>query len=308
MRCSPGVPIEPKPVKTPSVYRDIITHTSIYSIAILAGKASSFILLPLYTRALTPSDYGTMELLELTSFILSAMVGMRIGDSLFYYYSKATTDERKRLTISTVLLGSILLGIAGGAIGWFGAAYLSRLVFGSDHYAHYFRLVAAAFVFSPPAELGFCYIRALNRSYLYLFASIGRLAVSITLTVLFVVFWRLGVTGVLWSGVLSAAAVTVVTTAFCLSHIRFRVRFGTRLLGSFIRYSAPLGVSSLGVFIINYGDRFFLQRYVSLADIGIYALAYKAGMLITYLQMPFETYWRAQMFSIIKAPHGRRPG
>ena len=47
-----------------------------------------------------------------------------------------------------------------------------------------------------------------------------------------------------------------------------------------------------------------MQRNVSLTEVGIYALAYKLGMLVAYIQSPFETYWRAQMFAIMKREHG----
>jgi O-antigen/teichoic acid export membrane protein len=70
------------------------------------------------------------------------------------------------------------------------------------------------------------------------------------------------------------------------------------------RYAVPLGVSGIGFLILHYGDRFFLQRYVPLAEVGIYALAYKLGMMISYLQMPFDVYWSAQLFNLATGPKG----
>jgi O-antigen/teichoic acid export membrane protein len=71
-----------------------------------------------------------------------------------------------------------------------------------------------------------------------------------------------------------------------------------------VRYSAPLGVAGLGMLFIHYGDRFFLQRYVSLADIGIYSLAYKLGMFVANFHGPFVNYWSVEMFSIAKRRDG----
>jgi O-antigen/teichoic acid export membrane protein len=91
-----------------------------------------------------------------------------------------------------------------------------------------------------------------------------------------------------------------------LSDVHIWRDFDFGLLRSFIRYSAPLGISSLGIFAINYGDRFFLQRNVSMTELGLYSLAYKIGMLITYIQMPFDVYWRSQVFSIVRTPDGEK--
>ena len=40
----------------------------------------------------------------------------------------------------------------------------------------------------------------------------------------------------------------------------------------------PIGLGGVAMLVIHYGDRFFLQRSASLADVGIYSLAYKLGM------------------------------
>ena len=78
-----------------SIVKEIVRGTSIYSIAILASRATAFVLLPVYTRYLTPEDYGVLELLELTSFVFSGVIGLKIGESLFYHYSATDSPEQK---------------------------------------------------------------------------------------------------------------------------------------------------------------------------------------------------------------------
>jgi O-antigen/teichoic acid export membrane protein len=41
-------------------------HALVYGAGILLAKAIAFVMLPVYTRFLTPSDYGVMELIEMT--------------------------------------------------------------------------------------------------------------------------------------------------------------------------------------------------------------------------------------------------
>jgi O-antigen/teichoic acid export membrane protein len=76
------------------------------------------------------------------------------------------------------------------------------------------------------------------------------------------------------------------------------------LLKKVIKFAAPLGMSSLSLFVINYGDRFFLQRHVSLSELGVYSLAYKAGLIVAFVQLPFDTYWNAQMFTVARSVRG----
>jgi O-antigen/teichoic acid export membrane protein len=78
------------------------------------------------------------------------------------------------------------------------------------------------------------------------------------------------------------------------------------LLKRMSAYGWTLSLSGAAMLVVHYGDRYLLRHYVSLAEIGIYSLAYKIGMIISYLQQPFDIYWRAQMFSVVKMPDGDR--
>ena len=47
---------EPSP--GPTSFRTLGRQTAIYSFGVMLGRAVSFLMLPVYTRYLTPSDYG----------------------------------------------------------------------------------------------------------------------------------------------------------------------------------------------------------------------------------------------------------
>lgn len=66
------------------------------------------------------------------------------------------------------------------------------------------------------------------------------------------------------------------------------------------KFSAPIGVGGLAMFCTNFGDRLILPRYVSMADVGLYSLAYKIGMLASLAYGSFHTYWGSQIFGIMK--------
>ena len=61
------------------------------------------------------------------------------------------------------------------------------------------------------------------------------------------------------------------------------------------RYCIPLGLSGLAVLVIHYGDRAFLRRSVSLSELGVYALAYKFGMMLAFVHAPFQSHWTARL-------------
>jgi O-antigen/teichoic acid export membrane protein len=277
-------------------------HGTMYSLAIAAGKLSSFLLLPVYTRYLTPTDYGIMELLDLTCFVATSLLSMRLADSLLYHYFNAGAQEAREAILSTGFLGSALMGCVAAALGWLAAPLVSRLVFGSAQYVHYFRLIFLSVGFSLPQSVGYAYLRAQNRSGLFCAVSIGRLLFQITAMLWMLIICRMGFAALVWTALVTYALEALAASWYILRGID--LSFDFRLFRKFSVYGAPLAIGSLSMLVLHFGDRYFLQHYVSLAQIGIYALAYKLGMLVAHAQTPFSQYWSAQMFPIMRRADG----
>lgn len=283
----------------------IFKDSGVYSIAVVVQRAMAFVLLPVYTRYLSAADYGLMELLDLTGQVASIIIGLRIGQALFYYYEASANDPRARKRyVSTAFVGALVLGLITGASGFIGAPYLSAFVFGTRQYTGLVKLFFAGFAFLLPIDVGFCYLRVTNRPKAFLQASLWRMAGSICLSILFLSVYHMGVAAVLWSSLVSAVATTIYMVWLILRHAG--LGFEPKLFSHVARYSAPLCLSAAAWFVLHTGDRIFLRTAVSLTDLGIYAVAYKIGMVIAYVQMPFSLYWSSQMFNIVRGPSGDR--
>ena len=63
-------------------------HAVVYALGVIIGKVASFVMLPIYTRYLTPADYGTLELLEMTTDVVGMIAGIGLASSVFRFYSR----------------------------------------------------------------------------------------------------------------------------------------------------------------------------------------------------------------------------
>jgi O-antigen/teichoic acid export membrane protein len=286
------------------MYRDILKKTGTYSLATFASRAASFLLLPVYTRFLSPADYGIMELLDVTMNVVGLLVGTRISQALFYFYFAATNKQEKERYVSTSFAGAALVGVLYACLTLPAAPALSGLVFGSRQYGSYLRLVFLGFAFLLPLEVGLCYMRARGCARQYVGATVGNLGVNIVLTLILIVGFGWGVKGMLTGSLVSSMLLASLVAWKSLAPIQFS--FNTRILFRLLWYSAPLGLSGLAVFLIHYGDRMFLRSSVSLTDLGIYSLAYKIGMVIANVHAPFLLHWNAQVCAIMRRPEGER--
>ena len=89
-----------------SEIKKFLKHSFIYGIGALLSKIVGFLMIPLYTRYLTTSDYGVLELLDLTSTIVSIFISMRIGSAVIrFYYDSADELEQKKV-VSTAYMAT----------------------------------------------------------------------------------------------------------------------------------------------------------------------------------------------------------
>lgn len=284
--------------------RDIIKKTSIYSVSTIGSRAMSFLLLPVYTRYLTPGDYGVMELLDLTVSLTLLLIGGRLGSALFYFYFAAESKQEQEECISTAFFGAVLLGCVFAGISLLGATALSQLVFGTPAYGRYFRLAFFGLGFSMPVEMGYCCMRTFGDSAKYARASLGYTIATAALNLVLLIFGGWGIGAMLTSSLVGFVVLAGYMTWYVLKPIR--VSLDVRLLWRLIRYAIPLGVSGLAVFFVHYGDRIFLRPRITLDELGVYSLAYKIGMLISFCHTPFVLHWNSQVYAIVNRPGGER--
>jgi O-antigen/teichoic acid export membrane protein len=281
-----------------STYVNIFRHSAVYSISLFVGKLAGFLLLPLYTRYVSPAEYGVLELIDITSHVLYTVTALHLCDALFFYYCKTEDEQERRSLLTTAYMGGLIAGAAIGIGGWFAAPLLSEMIIGSPDYAGPFRLVCAGTVFGFFQEFGFAHLRVINNSKTFVTLQMVRLALQIGFMVTALAILQLGFLSIIWSNVLISVFFGLFFGILTFKNYRGRVLWGQ--LRSFYGYAFPLALSGLGMLFLHFGDRFFLRLYVGLSELGQYALAYKLGMLVALAQVAFLMYWRAQMHVILK--------
>jgi len=283
--------------------REIVQGSGFYSLPVVAQRLVGFVLLPLYTRRLTPADYGVLDLLDQSFSLFAIVFGINYSAALAYHFFENDSPAMRSRTVSTAMVGAGLIGIVAAAAGVALATAFSRLVFGTDSYSQYFQIMAAATGLSFIIEAGFAWLRVENRAALSSLIAILRLAISAVLVCVFLLVFHLKVSGVLFANILTSAVITLVIVAYWVNSTR--VTFDVSLFLRMLRYSMPIALTCIAMFILHSGDRFILQRYGNLSVIGIYSLGYKIGMLVALIHGAFNTYWFAQVFQIAKRDDGR---
>ena len=270
--------------------------SSLYLLGNVASRAVGFLFIPFYSRFLTPAEYGLIELIEVSITIVAISFGLQsIGPALTRLFHDQRTDEGERDVISTGVLFTALVSALVAAAAVLASAPLSQAVFRSADEAPLLQAAFTAMFFGSMIEIVLVYERIRERAKFYLIYSLSALAATLALNVVFIGVMQIGV----WGFVLSKLIVTTAGSAFLMVRLIRDVgwRWRPAFIPAFVRFGAPLVLSSLAYFVIHSSNRFFLSASVDLAELGRYALAYRFAILLSILVGDsFKSSWNVSFF------------
>jgi O-antigen/teichoic acid export membrane protein len=285
-------------------FKSIFKQLSIYGVFNILSKSVGFLMLPLYTRYLEPAHYGMLELVEMTAAIFEIFASAGIGFAVFKFYHRYETKEEQGRVVSSAITASLILHSFFALGGILFSRPLSVLVFEAPDYQGYFTLILFRIIVSGPISIGIDYLRVLNRAQLFGWLSLLRLVLGVSLNIIFLVTMGMGMQGVLLSGIISQLMVGIPLTIYLYRRLGFHLDF-SKLVPMF-KYGTPFIVVLIGQLVVNFADRFILQRYSTLTEVGIYSLGYKFGFMVNFLVVtPFLLMWEGKLFEIEKQANAR---
>jgi O-antigen/teichoic acid export membrane protein len=263
-------------------------------------------MIPLYTSYLTPADYGVIELIELFVSVVGISIGFgAISDAMVRVHHECTTTNDR----SSVVFTSLTLVLAGGALAtvgaWIFARGISQVVFNSVAYSGIVKAAFLALTFGGLAEVALLYQRIRQRAVVYVIATAVQLGLNLGLNIYFIAGLKLGVKGFVAAKVISSVLFCVLLMVVTLRETG--VCFKMDIVRGMTRFGSPLVASSIALFAIHFSDRFFISHFNNLADVGVYALAYKMGFMVTYLVgQPFGMIWNVSLYAHMSGPAWRQ--
>ncbi len=274
-----------------------------YLISLLATavpNALGFLAFPLYAKALGATDYGIVALLEAYQGILSILlfVGMNTAFYVFYSHAKETLEQKQ------VFASAFFFGL------WILAFALVTTLFSSKISPFFFQHQNAALFISIYAFALFSdYMLTLINSYLRVEGKITSLAINAIFIALihhglsfYVVVMRGG-------NMTDFITIFLITKSSALLIVGYHIKslqlpyyknfISLPLLWKMIRFGAPLILTALSGWVLLLSDRLFINYYVNMTDVGIYAVAYKFAMgLWIGIVQPFMTVWEPSLFRV----------
>jgi O-antigen/teichoic acid export membrane protein len=279
-------------------------HFLVYGAGVILMNLPQVLLIPIYTYRVPPSVYGVLELLNRSQEILLLILSFGLRSALLTFFQMAGDEpHRQKNVYSTALQFLSTFGIAAILLMIVGARLWSQLLFGTTAYTGAVVLILLATYFEMVFQMAVLYLQSNLKSVLYVTIFSTRTIFAIALNLVLVYWWRWGLMGILWATLLHTAIYAIAVLVYMFRRTGFT--FDREMLGEMLRFGFPVMIGAFAGFLLNSGDRYFLNIYTPRAEIGLYGLGYKLGTLSMLLVlMPFGKIWSVTMVDISKKPDG----
>ena len=280
--------------------KSLFKNLSIYGLGGILTKSISFLLLPLYTRLLLPGDYGILALVGIVGSVLGILYGFMLSSGFIRNYYDSSEEKQKRILFSSALWFIFFNALFFSLIGISFSEQISSLIFKFPNGSIYIKLIVISTMLYSCSPVFYGLLMVKEQSKKYVAVNIITLIATLSSTIILLVVFKLTVKGVLVGGIIGKSIEIIILTLLMRNNINFVMSWSA--VFEMLKFSGPLIPSQLSFMILSLSDRFFLQGYKNVSDVGLYSLGYKFAALIPLLAIGPLKAWGPYIFSLIKNP------
>lgn len=272
-----------------------LINTIFYSIGEVLPKIISFLLLPVLTRYLSPSDYGITAYTNTINVFLTIIGSLCLNSYVLRYYFIHNDEESHKSVIGTAF---ITIGVFNLFIIGLAYLFLPSII---ERYNiqvlwdPYFKLAIFTNLLTSFCTIPLALYRIKQKANKYVLLNVSRTVLNLSLTVLFVVFLKKGVVGFFYANLL--AIIPFVPIYFVIIGKQANFHFSFTYLKEGLKFAMPLVPGALAYAIINMSDRIILERNVDMELIGLYNVAVTMSLALNIVIQSGYHAFEPEIFS-----------
>lgn len=271
----------------------LIKNTTIYALGDIVPKVVSFLIFPVLTFYLSPEDYGIINYVNTFNLLLTILGFLGLNTYYLVYYYRQEDERQQKLllgNLSFFVIGiNILFTIVLCILGYLFPRLFSNKI---EFYPYIFIGVITNFFNLLTILPSALYRMKENPLPITILAILRGIIYSLS-TVLLVSVYEYKSMGILVIqmivSIVFGLIFIVITWRDTLWHFNFAI------IKKGLAFSLPLLPGSLAYYLISMSDRFFIERYLDLTQLGVYSTAATLALIINIVTnsayKSFEPYF-----------------
>lgn len=255
-------------------YKKLIYNSGLMLIGNIGSKLLVFLLLPFYTKYLTPKLYGELNMITALMNFFTPILTLEIAASVFRFSNQKSNEEQNEILISS-LFGIIPFMLVFLILGRFIVVY-----FKIDYLLNYYLIISIIFLISYMNSILKENLRTNSKIKIYSLIGIIETFCTVILNVILVPKYK--ILGMFYSQIMALTLISLILIYFTKLYKKIFISyFNIKTIKEMLSYSLPLIPNAVIWWIIGLSDRFFLKYYFGFSEVGLYSLANKFPMVLT---------------------------
>lgn len=254
----------------------------VFAIGSFSTKLLQFLLIPFYTRILTNSEYGTIDILQSIATLLIPIISLTISEAVFRYTMEKNSNKEEILSIG--LLTNLVMIII-----------MTGIAFVIYHLTKYeYILILVIYIATNILRTLFSqFTRAIGKITIYTIDNVLTVLVTIISNIVLLTILHKGIEGYLWGYVIGNIFSIILLFGIVKLHQSINLKKVSRkTFQKMLLFSIPLIPNSICWWMMNFIDRLMITATYGSSTNGLYAVSHKIPTIITMIVEIFFQAWQ----------------
>ena len=278
--------------------KQLVGDSMIYGISGVVTRMIGIFLIPVYTRIFVPEDYGIINLINTTFYLLALIILCALDNAAgrWFYDSKEPSDHKN--TFGSWIWFQLMISVLVAIIVIIMSPYLVQRFFEKAGKPIYFILPAICLVANIMPAVITNWYRVHRRAVATVLFTFSQTLLTICLTIYFVIFLKWHITGVFAALTISSVVFSVVAIQQMNGWLAFKYFSKERLL-IMLKFSLPYIPASLAFWMLNSTDAYFLAYFKDKTEVGLFGIGASLAAGMGLFTVAFQQAWGPFAFSIM---------
>ena len=267
-------------------------RTAEYTAGSLFNKFVLFLFLPIFTKFMAPEEYAVYANILIFISLANVVYTLGLQQAIFSYFYQKKTNEYRYTIISTIYTTLFFVGMLLSFIIILFRNELSYLILRSEQYSNLFFFASIILFCDVLCGITLSFLNIMEKSRSYVILSICRNSILLIILFLGAINNRFSLENVFTYISVAAGISFLISTIFIWGEIKNLIvnlekkkYYSFLIIKKLLSFGLIIILGTLAMISLKVFDRYMLT-YLSpgkLYDVGIYAIGYKVGMIIIFL-------------------------
>lgn len=280
--------------------RPYLLQTAVYMLGNVLSQALAFFLLPVFTRYLSPQDYGIFNYTSSVQSFLLIISALSLNSFVLRHYFELKAEREQKNLFGTTFVFILFFNLCILCAAYLALPVLIERFRVKIPFRPYFEIALLSNFLESMTIIPLAYFRVKRKALRYFLLTGSRAFLTIGIGLLLVIRLQMGVLG-RYYGVLAVNLLFGLVCLLIMARVS-RLSLDFNLIRRGLKFSLPILPASFASIAIVSIDRIILERYVSVSELGIYSVGAIIGTALMTLVRGFYFAIEPEIYTAFKRP------